>query len=164
MNKVFRNIFCVLVTLLYISSYMGFGIHECKTDGTKDLILMVGDTSCEAIHTHSHEHLHSDSGVCHTHSHICDQHHGVEADCCECNHSGSHLHSSDCCNTNVYVVSDVQNSSSDTLVKVFAPELSLESVFIVAETVSPALVAELNYDPAPLISDYSSSFLSVWRL
>ena len=99
MRCIMRNIAFLAVTVLYIVSTMGYGVHRCSVDGTASLILLCGEAPCEFAHSHTD----SEEQAC-THSH-------------ECSHSHSHnhcdSHNSDCCSTNVYVLTDDQNISDE---------------------------------------------------
>ncbi|MDD2293117.1 MAG: hypothetical protein PHD07_02770 [Bacteroidales bacterium] len=167
MNKLLRNITCVAVIAGYMMAYMGFGIHECVTEGTKDLILMVGDTSCEAIHSHvhTHMHIHTDTGVMHSHPHTCEGHHhdGDDPDECEhCDHEG--IHNAHCCNTNVYIVTDVQDGGNDNVEKVFLPEFTFEHCISVADNIQQSFNHEESAALPPLIFYNLHSYFSVWKL
>lgn len=160
---------------------MGFGVHECVAEGTKDLVLMVGDTSCEAIHSHvhTHMHIHTETGILHSHPHSCEEHHhvGDEQDsghdgCCEhsgeCHHCGENnhcgFHNAQCCNTNVFVVTDVQYDSNNHLDKTFLPDCIIEYPLAVAEVLHQNYTTEEIIDSSPLLLFNSHSYLSVWRL
>lgn len=81
-----RKLSIPFVIVIYLMAFLGFGVHTCSTSGTQDLILLVGDVSCEEIHHHHH-------------THSCDH-----SDC------GDHHHDGNCCHTEVYEVSDEQTS------------------------------------------------------
>lgn len=126
-----RNIFFVAVVALYIVSTMGYGVHRCTTDGTASLILLFGESPCEYVHSHVDEH-----GNTYTHSHAPGMHdqacsHGHHGDCgqghgegCSAHHSGEHHeggcaghhHEQEhdgCCSTDVYVLTQDQNTVED---------------------------------------------------
>lgn len=69
MQKVIRNVFSLLVMLVYMVSSIGFGVHECSAKGTKHILLINSDRSCEQIH----DHCACNSGSCGVseHSHNC---------------------------------------------------------------------------------------------
>ena len=81
---------------MYIVSTMGYGIHECSHDGTKVMMVLFGETPCEIAH--------SEGG--NTHERKCV--------CCRYDDSGSVSHDSECCNTEVYVLTSDQVTSSGT--------------------------------------------------
>lgn len=97
---------------------MGYGVHECKTDGTKSVIVLFGETPCEYVHSHFKA-----DGTCYSHSHVClDSSCGSNCAKTGCTHS--HLHNSKCCHTTVYVLSaDQQFSNSQTTATEDLPSL-----------------------------------------
>lgn len=118
MRSIMRNIAFAAVALLYIVSTMGYGVHKCSTDGTASLILLFGETPCEFVHSH----IDSD-GNTYSHSHAPGEHHHTHD--CQDEHCGSHEfdgehHSSDCCSTNVYVLTEDQDITSED--NSFAPD------------------------------------------
>ncbi|MDP3436453.1 MAG: hypothetical protein Q8S04_04365 [Bacteroidales bacterium] len=42
----------VLLLVAYFVTSPGFGVHECSKEGTRDILLLTSETSCEDIHTH----------------------------------------------------------------------------------------------------------------
>ncbi|MBO4535976.1 MAG: hypothetical protein J5702_02095 [Bacteroidales bacterium] len=133
MKRVSGYILCVLVAAAYVFSYMGVGIHTCHGDGSRHLVWLLGDVSCEAIHHHSH-------GEDHQHSH--DGH---------------------CCTTQVFVLTDAQDSAPDHT-SLSAPEMPLPQL-AEAVTVSPVIPGHpiiLSWDSPPPIAVLSQSILSVW--
>ncbi len=107
MKSFVKSILFLSVTILYVVSTMGFGVHRCTMDGTASVILLFGNTPCAYAHSHGDEgyHLHS----CQEHS--CQEHHG-EAHNGEEHHQEKH-HGDDCCSTDVYVVSHDQTLADD---------------------------------------------------
>lgn len=87
MKKVLHIAFPIILLCVYTVSTMGFGIHQCSTDRTTKILLLVGENPCS--HTHHH------NGVC------------------ECGHP--HHHDASCCNTKVYVV-DAPSTAGHTVV------------------------------------------------
>ncbi|MCK9625131.1 MAG: hypothetical protein M0R23_01535 [Bacteroidales bacterium] len=164
MKNFIRNSFCLILIPVYLFAYMGFGLHECTAEGTKDLFLLMGDTSCESIHSHSHEHLHKQSGVVHTHAHIYGHHH--EAEECHCNCTGhTEYHTANCCETAVYVITDTQNDESDNIAKALISEIIINNN--IESPISPSLcylVQQIISDSPPDESGNSLSYLSVWKL
>lgn len=41
-----------LLLVAYFVTSPGFGIHECSTEGTRDILVLTSQTSCDEIHTH----------------------------------------------------------------------------------------------------------------
>lgn len=101
MKKLAVNILFLSVTLLYIMSTMGVGVHKCATEGTASLIILYGDSPCSRAHSH-------DEGEC--------MHHHDGHSCCshkECHSEESQEHSNDCCSTSVYVITPDQDLGSE---------------------------------------------------
>ncbi len=121
MKSIMRNLAFFAVAVMYIVSTMGYGVHRCTADGTASIILLFGETPCEYVHSHIDSH-----GNTYTHSHAHDGHHH-SGDCaddhcgkeeCSCSH-----HSSNCCSTKVYVLTEDQNiGQEDCLV---APDFQI---------------------------------------
>ena len=133
MKRVSGYILCVLVAAAYVFSYMGVGIHTCHDDGSRHLVWLLGDVSCEAIHHHSHGEDHK------------------------------HPHDGDCCSTQVYVLTDAQDSAPDHA-SLSAPEmlLPLLAEAVTASPVTPGYHIVLSWDSPPPIAVLSQSILSVW--
>lgn len=92
----------VSVMAMYVVSTMGYGLHECKHDGTRDVVVLFGETPCEYIHSHIDDDGHI---FTHAHSAACD---------CGADHS-SYEHDGNCCHTTVYSVTadqTVEDSST----------------------------------------------------
>lgn len=87
-----------LVVGIYIVSTMGFGIHECAMNGTKETVVLFGNDPCETAHNAK-----DDSGV----------------KCCGCGcckmswilAESADAHDGQCCTTEVYVLSHDQVNS-----------------------------------------------------
>lgn len=99
MKKFLLYFSSTVLLFIYILSYIGFGIHKCTCNGTTDVVLLIGDTSCEKIHTHIHlnqllSHTDSDSN---THHHHCDHHNNQQ-------------NSDECCKTEILVLTDAQDN------------------------------------------------------
>ena len=134
MRKVTRSLLCLLTVLTYVLAYMGFGVHTCHEDGSRHFVWMYGDTSCEAIHHHSHEADHD------------------------------HHHDGHCCSTQVFVVTDAQDSDSGTDRTVFQPECGLPTLVETPcfATLLQAHVSCFVSDTPPPLASCSQSLLSVW--
>ncbi len=96
MKNCISRILVVLMVGMYIISTMGYGIHECSYDGTKNIVLLFGETPCEIAHSSG---LETGAGKC---------------KCCQTDASGSVSHDNECCNTEVYVLTQDQVTSSGT--------------------------------------------------
>ncbi len=135
MGRVLKYSFCLLLALVYVFSYMGFGIHTCHEDGSRHLVLLFGEVSCEAIHHHSHDADHD------------------------------HHHDDGCCSTQVFVLTDAQDDygtdlnvgSPDTAL---TPVIVTKYVAVSA---SAAIHAIPSRTP-PRIPCPSTSLLSVWLI
>lgn len=97
MKQAFRTISCTFLAIIYVCGYMGFGMHICADEGTRSLVLLAGDMSCESLHHHHH---------------CCEC--GVED--CDCHHDGCHSEYNDshhrCCSTVIISINDVQDADS----------------------------------------------------
>ncbi len=99
MKKWILNICSLLIVGIYLISSMGYGIHECTTSGSKDVILLFGETPCEYVHSNS------SSKECNCLA--CNDLQRAECDCC----SGCGQHGDNCCTTVTYVLSQEQINS-----------------------------------------------------
>ena len=134
MKKASGHILCLLLAVTYVFGYMGFGIHTCHEDGSRHFVWMLGDVSCEQIHHHSHDADHD------------------------------HHHDDGCCSTQVYVLTDAQDSAPDDG-RIVSPEISLPVLFGLAPA-TPLLAAHhdlLAWDSPPPVPLISQPLLSVWR-
>ncbi len=107
MKRLFTYQAAILLTVTYMLSYIGFGIHTCSCDGTIQVILLFDNLSCETIHAHihlkgSHEHHHGD-GCCDEESETRDSGEGC-----------THNHEDGCCRTDIMVLTDDQDDSRQT--------------------------------------------------
>jgi len=135
MNRV-SHLLCNLLLVAYVFAYMGFGVHTCHEDGSRHLVWMVGDVSCEKIHHHSHDADHD------------------------------HDHEKGCCSTHVYVLTDAQDSDSGADRTAAAPETGTPVIIetpVFAQTLPGHLLAQLSHAP-PLPERASLSRLSVWLI
>lgn len=100
MKSFIRNIFFVAVALMYIISTMGYGVHRCTADGSASLVVFLGESPCEWVHSHTDE-----DGNTYTHAHAPGHHHdGCSEDC---------GHDNNCCSTSVYVLTSPQDISDE---------------------------------------------------
>lgn len=150
MKIVFQHIICAFVTILYVVAHIGCGIHICHEEDAVFLVPLIGDTSTEAIHAHHHDH-HHDCPKAHTGAckgcHGCDSISDVERGC----------------DTNIYVVTDAQNSENEDIV--FTPESHVISIPDFCGATAQYKPFDINVGSAPpLIAESSPARLSVWRL
>lgn len=150
MKGAIRHILCAFVAVLYVASHIGCGIHFCHEERAAYLVPLIGDTSTEAIHEHHHDH-HHDCPKSHTSSckgcHGCDAFSEAEEDC----------------ETNVYAVTDAQDSDNRNMV--VAPD----SIVLFISSFSEATASNCCYSSVknlapPLIPGISLEQLSIWRL
>ena len=116
MNKLLSYLVVILVGALYIASTMGYGVHNCEKDGTQNVVLLFGDNSCEALHSHI-----DGNGNIYSHKH--EQGH---------NHTGCcNEHDENCCKTIVYTVSTDQviTNQEDSLDLSFFVDCSFINAF-----------------------------------
>lgn len=141
-----RNIFSVLLIILYVIGFVGFGVHECRTEETINVLLMMGDVSCESIHDHSHDHNGcSDSR--------CDSHLFHYTDC-----------SGECCSTDIFVVSSEQDRVQDEDTGLFA---QIVAIPLLCDDLTALYSNEADFpsrDFTPPKVGLLLSALSVWRL
>lgn len=103
MKNCISYLFSVMIVGLYILSTMGYGVHECSLDGTKNMMVLFGESPCEYAHSRANE---QKCGKC---------------KCCACCGSSqsseeSHDHDGKCCTTEVYVLTQDQVNSQNTSV------------------------------------------------
>lgn len=120
MKSFVKGILFLSVTILYVVSTMGFGVHRCTSDGSASVMLLFGNAPCAYAHSHGEEgyHLHS-----------CDAHSAEDHRCAESECGGEeHHHTDDCCTTDIYVVTHDQTLTDDN--NFAAPQLSFDAAFI----------------------------------
>ena len=105
MKNCISRILMALMVGMYIISTMGYGVHECSHDGTKNMMVLFGETPCEIAHQLSEDG---------TRANVCS--------CCQSDLSDSASHNNECCNTEVYVLThdQVTSSCSEDVNPVFA--------------------------------------------
>lgn len=156
MKKYISYLLLLVIAGIYVVSTMGYGIHECTHDGTKDVVVLFGETPCEYVHSHIDE-----NGHIYTHSHAAGAH-GVDCDCASCadiascscggDHSdGSYLHNGNCCTTTVFALSHDQVNSQNTLAEV------LPAVFDISIISHDSGLSEMQSD-CPATAFYPDSF------
>lgn len=106
-SNIFSCLTAVVIMLLYLVSTMGYGVHECTAEGTKDIIVLFGESPCEFVHTHNHTKGYGNSSAHHhAHNALC------EKGCC--NHH-TMLHGAECCKTTVYSATQDQQVKSTVM-------------------------------------------------
>ncbi len=108
MKGFIRNIFFVAVALLYMISTMGYGVHRCTAEGSASLVVFLGESPCEWVHSHTDV-----NGNSYTHAHAPGHHHDCSEDC---------AHDNNCCSTSVYVLTSPQDTSDE--IEIEAPSQS----------------------------------------
>ena len=103
MKNCISYLFSAIIVGLYILSTMGYGVHECSHNGTKNMMLLFGESPCE------HSHSKAKAQKC------------GKCKCCACCGSSqsaeeSTVHSGKCCTTEVYVLTQDQVNSQSTSV------------------------------------------------
>ncbi len=103
MKNCISYLFSVIIVGLYILSTMGYGVHECSHDGTKNMMVLFGESPCE--HSHSKARAQKCS----------------KCKCCACCGSAksaeeSAEHGGKCCTTEVYVLTQDQVNSQNASV------------------------------------------------
>lgn len=135
MKQSVRHLICLLTAVTYVFAYMGFGIHVCHDDGSRHFVWLIGDVSCEAIHHHSHEADHD------------------------------HHHDGHCCSTQVFVLTDAQDSDNGADRLAGTSDCSLPAIVetpCFATTLPAPSHTILISDTPPLIAPPSLPLLSVW--
>jgi hypothetical protein len=157
MKRAVKYLFTAFVALLYVAAYMGFGIHRCNAEHTASFVLMAGDLSCEAIHVHAGHHHDGDHH---------DHHDGCDEDC-DCHHVPGcfHFHSSKCCTTDFYSVTDAQDSDD------FSSDRLFQQVTLIAcaphnipDTFGSDAATDFRSKGIPIAAGVPEAFLGVWRL
>ncbi|MBQ0053196.1 MAG: hypothetical protein KBS89_01905 [Bacteroidales bacterium] len=110
MRKTFSHIVMLALTLCYVLSTMGYGVHHCDHDGTSNVVLCYGESPCEHCHEHEHDQAYGpDHGICdtdHDGSGRC-QCNACKSGKCACDVCEYH-HSSKCCHTRIFRISSEQ--------------------------------------------------------
>lgn len=137
MKSFVKGILFFSVTILYVVSTMGFGVHRCTSDGSASVMLLFGNAPCAYAHSHGDEgyHIHTcDADTTESHHVHGDGHNANGEDNCsghhcadsECGGPEDH-HSEDCCSTDVYVVTHDQTLTDDNNMAV--PQISFDAAF-----------------------------------
>ena len=131
----------VLLIAVYLLSYIGFSIHTCSCEGTTQISVLIGNPSCESLHTH----IPISKG---------DFHH------CE------HHHDDGCCSTEVLVMTSEQTSPDhNTLFSALSSGIVTYFSYPEFEPfeLDPLHSAETGFTPLASLR-HCLSYLSVWRL
>lgn len=148
--RLLKNITISIMTLLYLTAGLGYGLHICKSDGSVTPLIMIKDASCESVHDHSHQ----------SHSHH---------DQCSSGHSSDCQDEGGCCHTDVYQITDSYNAVASFQIEQ-PSELLLPIALLNGVTLdyialsSDSEVALPEYSPPESIPDSFHSLISVWRL
>ncbi len=148
MGKKILNISISLLVFAYMVANVGFAVHECHDIHTSDVLLLIGDISCENIH-----------GV----SHICEGDHKSDESCSD----SCENHSDECCAVKTYNLSDEQDvkNSSDRLL---LTSLSYSIDAFIANSIADQAykkIAVIAYSPPPNLVGKTKMILnSTWRL
>lgn len=106
MKSSIARIFFAVVVGIYLVSTMGYGVHKCSHDGTKNMIVLFGETPCNYAHS----------------SNIAGNNPVACACSCGCASADadaeSHEHDAGCCSTEVYVLTQDQVNSQQTEVEI----------------------------------------------
>ncbi|HRR49702.1 MAG TPA: hypothetical protein P5293_07100 [Bacteroidales bacterium] len=148
MKKSFQTLITSVLLSFYVIASLGIGVHECSRNGSINIRLFAYSRSCNAIHP-----------VCNCFHH---HHDGIP----EHQH-----HSSNCCHTTIYQLSQDYDIVSFNNAAVSASIDSNSHVYIISNfedsaiNNSSALFCESAYTPPPLPIDINPySFCSQWRL
>lgn len=131
----------VLLIAVYLLSYIGFSIHTCSCEGSTQISILIGNPSCESLHTH----IPISKGDCHH----CEDHH----------HEG-------CCDTEILVMTSEQTSPDHhTLFSALSSGMVTYFSYPHFESfeLAPSYSSEEGFSPSIFLRHYQS-YLSVWRL
>ncbi len=149
MKKAILYFLSSLLLFTYVVSYIGVRIHKCSCNGTTELILFFGHSSCDEHHAHIH--------LSHSLTH--------EGEMDHCHHH----HRDGCCNTEVVVLTaDREVRPEQNLINVDFQTLA-PSHLSIAELIDVSSSSDkisLLRDEIPPLIDNSSIFarISTWRL
>lgn len=147
MKKSFQTILALVFLSSYVVASLGIGVHECSRSGSINIRLFAYSRSCDAVHP-----------VCNCFHH---HHDGIP----EHQH-----HSSNCCHTTIYQISQDYDIVSFNHSAVSASIDSNSQDYIISNFEDSAingtaLFSNSAYTPPPLPIDINPySFCSQWRL
>lgn len=150
MKRFFSYCVTLFVTISYIVTLTGFGVHECSESGSVDVVSLYGDLSCERIHKHDPNHV---------------EEQGHECSCGKCRSQEDH---EDCCSTKVVVLDDQQDSDSRE-VSITAPVTMIDvclycSSFHFDFSSHQDIFGFVKVKPPLPDYDVYLSYISQWRL
>ncbi len=143
MQKI-RIIFSLLVLAAYMVASVGFGVHECSAKGTKHILLINSDRSCEQIHHH-----------------------------CSCSIEGcsSNSHFNNCCFTEIHQLDVAYDITETGSANYFSCEPQVNDYLLFALNISDKtptyITLNLEYKHGPPIHLETKQILAVlaqWRL
>ncbi len=144
MQKIVKQILSILILVTYMIASIGFGVHECSDNGTKNVLIINSNKSCSDIHDHN----------------------SCDSNCCS-----SGKHSKNCCSTEIHHLDldyDITEIDSENYLS-FSQELVLSSLF--AENSSPKAIVDCSLysefkhgPPVYLQTNQILAALSQWRL
>jgi hypothetical protein len=137
----------ILLIAVYLLSYIGFSIHTCSCEESTQISILIGNPSCESLHTHI--------PISKGDFHHCDGHH----------HCDEH-HNDGCCSTEVLVLTSEQTSPDhNTLFSALSSGLVTYFSYpdFEAFELAPSHSSEEGFSPSIFLR-HCQSYLSVWRL
>ncbi len=143
MKKLLSYIFTLTIVAMYIVSTMGYGIHECTHDGTKDVVVLFGETPCEYIHSHidgdGHIYVHSHNPAAHG---ACALSADSPRSCrsCGCEGKWTYKHDDNCCHTTVYSITHDQTIEDNA-------DIVVPCVYIDFALLYPSVISADNLFP-----------------
>ncbi|MCK9304462.1 MAG: hypothetical protein PHP30_00920 [Bacteroidales bacterium] len=157
MKSALKIIPALTLLLFYLMAASGFGIHECRTRGTIDVLPVIYGNGCEDIHKDHSEASGCNGGCCSS----------SDITAAESSEGG---HTDECCTTEVHKLGcDYESSQQLTI----SPEKSLELIHLFLATLSDYLSdtlfpwidssCSLTESPPP-VKCGTYSYISQWRL
>lgn len=160
MKRGVANIISIFSAVVYLLSTMGYGVHICDRDGSRNIILMFGETPCEYVHshidasghlfTHSHSIVSRGNSLAHSADDFCQD--GCPEPGCSCS-DASH-HGDNCCKTIVFVLSHDQLNSDNSQIHVSdsntpSHQLYIHSGYSGSESLSLCCIASMPDGKVP---------------
>jgi len=140
-KRIFQNISLLFLVSVYLLASIGVGIRECYSAGTKNVVILLSNSSCKSMHKHC---------------------------TCSSHHCHKKAQSKKCCETRIHQLDhdydlNQTNHNSQLISPVLTAYLDVENSFpeLLRNSDSP----EIFYsDPPPILSNSTYSFHSQWRL
>lgn len=131
----------VLLIGVYVLSYVGFSVHKCSCEGSVQISILIGNSSCEDLHTHI--------PLSRGEFHHCDEH-----------------HDDGCCSTEVLVLTSEQtNPDQQNLFVALLSGVVQHLNSHILELFEPCSYDFSGVLLEPLASlRHCRSFLAIWRL